>query len=170
MQQFEYKVLWSTHKIGISREMISYKNKNIQESQITGFAIQLVPVTRYALGPGALSYALTKKKYAPFQKVNKNIDFNQLPDKNAQLIIAYKEHGQEKKKQIYLPLFTDNKICIDILNTMKKTFPGKYEGIGMPNEVMKVLGLSMKATWIAFVIIILFCLGITGGIVYYSIR
>ncbi len=170
MQQFQYKILWSTHKVGISREMISYKNKNIQASQITGFGIQLVPVTRYAMGPGAASWALTRKKYLPYKEINKKVDLENLPDKNAQLIIAYTEPGQEKKKSLYIPTFTDNKDCVQMLKTMKKTFPNKFVGVGIPPQVTKALGISLKATWVAIAIIILVATGIVAAIFYKEIQ
>jgi hypothetical protein len=164
MEKFRYKYFMRTIEVDVSKEAVSHRGKMLNANEITGFGIELIPTTRMAgmnaggaIG-GLISYKMTKKRYDKFDgELNKTAPFSEIPDKMANLVIAYKKMDQPpeaKAKALYATLNTKDPECLRMLNTLKKYYGSKYVGIGMTGKVTKALNVSMAAMIIVIITVV----------------
>ncbi len=163
MEKFTYKSFFSTIEVDLSREGIQYRKKFVPAEHITGFGIQITPTSRtvgnqFGLIGAAITHKMTKDKYGKFDsnEPNKETPFNEIPDKSAILVVAYKDPStghDAPTKGIHIPINREESECIRMLDTLKNNMPSKYIGIGLYHVVQKALNISNKAAWIVIGVI-----------------
>lgn len=175
MQQFEYKNVFITQKVGVSKEMISYKDKNIPSISIMNWGIEVIPVGRMAMGQamggiigGIIASEMTKRQYGKLNEVNKEIDLKNLPAKIGQILISYQESPESKKKLLRIPLDTKDPQCQMMMESFKTSFAEKFLGVGLPGKIQKEMNLPSKGIWLAAIVIILAIAGVAASIILSS--
>lgn len=168
MQKFEYKSGFWPVKVEIAQEMIAYKGKTIPANQITGVGIGLLSVKKTtAISTfGLLGHMLTRKSLKEFEEVNKTAEIKDIPVKRGQLMIAYKNPGEEKTRLLRIPINLHDQNCQQMLETVKKHFSPIYVGVGPMTKVQIALGISNKA---AFIVVAVIIFGIGALIIISSI-
>lgn len=163
MQQYEYKCGFIKIKVEVSKEMITYRNKNIPANQIMGVGIGYMPTGRVAVGSamgGVVGYAIAhggkKKGLDPSMKLK------DIPTHHGNLVIAYQENPENKVKGLNIPINTKEEMCVKMLEEVISVSGNKYKGIGPVNSVAGALGISQKGLYIGIAIffLIIFGLGI----------
>lgn len=166
MQQYEYKCGLIKAKVGVSKEMITYRSKSIPANQITGVGIGYIPMGRMAVGSamgGAVGYAIA---YGGAKKgLSTSVKLKDIPA-HGNLVIAYQENPESKVKGLNIPINTKEEMCIKMLEQVISVSGHKYKGIGHISIVAKVLGISQKGIYIGIAI---FFVILAGVIIYLTL-
>lgn len=166
MEQFEYKIMFSSHKVQISKEMIEYNGKTIPGQAITGIGIGLLNVAKIAVGQavggmlgGFVGGIIKHRSYGGKEEINKSGSLKDLPKSRGQLIITYKLNEQEKMKVQRIPINTEDETCHKMLIKMVETFHSKFVGYGPQTLMEGELKISQKAAYIVVAIIVIAVIG-----------
>lgn len=166
MELFEYKIMFSRHKVHISKEMIEYNGKTIPGPSILGIGIGLINITKIAVGQavggalgGIIGGMIKHKSFGDKEEINKSGSLKDLPKSRGQLVITYKLNEQEKMRVQRIPINTEDETCHKMLTKMVETFKPKFVGYG-PQALMEgELKISQKAAYIVVAIIVIAVIG-----------
>lgn len=166
MEQFEYKIMFMSHKVNISKEMIEYNGKTIPAPAVTGIGIGLLNVAKIAVGQavggmlgGFVGGMIKHKSFGGKDEINKSGSLKDMPNGRGQLIITYKPDGQEKMKVQRVPINTEDEICRKMLEKIVETFKPKFVGYGPQVMMDSELKISQKAAYIVVAIIVIAVIG-----------
>lgn len=169
MEKFEYKVGFFSHAVEVSKEMITYRGKNIPENQITGIGIGLLSVAKMAIG-GAIGGIAGQMIAQGIKSPETGKDLKEIPKSMGQLIVAYSEDssppggqtGPEKKiKALRIPISTKDENCMKMLEAVEKTFGARFKGYAPVALMDKQLDISHKLTYVIIAVIVLLSIGAT---------
>lgn len=169
MQEYEYKYGFFKIKVGVSKEMIQYKNKNLPTEKITGVAIGYIPIVRMAIASGvggalggAVGNLIGEKIAHKGVKgdLDKNLKPKDMPAKQGNLTFAYQENPQSKIKALRIPINVKDEMCLKMLDQVIDIAGNKYKGIGYINAIPKALGISQKGLYIGIAIFFLIIFGL----------
>lgn len=169
MDQFEYKIMFSTQKVTVSKEMIEHNGKTIPAPSILGIGISLINVTKIAVGQavggalgGLIGGAIKAGSYSDSNSVNKSGSIKDLPDSRGQLVITYNPEGHgtttdgaQKMKVERIVINSADPVCRKMLEKVVETYKSKFIGFGPQVLIEKELNISHKAALIFAAIVIL---------------
>lgn len=173
MEQFEYKIMFFSHNVKVSKEMIEYNGKTIPGSAILGIGIGLLNVAKIAVGQavggilgGFVGGMIRHRSFGDKEEINKSGSLKDLPKSRGQLVITYSPNGpglpadrQEKMKVQRIPINTEDETCHKMLTKIVETFKPKFIGYG-PQALMEgELKISQKAAYIVVAIIVIALIG-----------
>lgn len=162
MEKFEYKVGFFSHSVEVSKEMITYRGKNIPENQITGIGIGLLSVAKMAIG-GAIGGIAGQMIAQGIKSPETGKDLKNIPKSMGQLIVAYSEDSSPEKKikALRIPISTKDENCMKMLEAVEKTFGARFKGYAPVALMDKQLDISHKLTYVFIAVIVLLSIGAT---------
>ncbi|MFA7686148.1 MAG: hypothetical protein WCX95_05125 [Candidatus Gracilibacteria bacterium] len=160
MEKFTYKVAFFTHEIDVSKELITYRGKNIPGNSITGIGFAFVKAGQAIAGGllgGIIGTTIANKAFEMGGNLDKNLA--NLPNTFGQMIITYCEDGSSQKV-LRVPISAGDENCKKMMEAVVKIFSEKFVGFGGQPIVEKELKISHKVTYIVVGIIIAIVVGI----------
>lgn len=168
MEQFEYKVMFSTNKLLVSKEMIEANGKTIPSQSIVAIGIEIIDIAKIAIGHaiggilgGIIGGLIRHGSFGSKNEINRSGSIKDLPNCRGQLVITHKTSGEEKTKVQRIAINSSDPICRKMLEKIVETYKGKFIGFGPQALMEKELKISSKAALIVVIAIVLIVIGLT---------